>query len=76
VPVFLKGAHIIYSHSVMQRERGLGYLSGWAKKNFKTVAAKNEFYMKLGSQLQPANEEKLRGLPSDVTPENIFAKIN
>ncbi len=76
VPVFLKGAHIIYAHSVLQRESGLGYLSVWAKKNFKSVAAKNEFYETLGRQLQPANEDKLRGLSSDVTPANIFAKIN
>ncbi|HZF01598.1 MAG TPA: hypothetical protein VE344_06840, partial [Methylomirabilota bacterium] len=76
VSVFLKGAHIIYAHSVLQRESGLGYLSDWAKRNFKSVAAKNDFYKKLGRQLQPANENKLRGLPSDVTLENIFAKIN
>jgi hypothetical protein len=76
VPVFLKGAHIVYAHSVLQRESGLGYLSDWAKMNFKTVVAKNDFYEKLGRQLQPAQEDKLHGLPSDVTPENIFAKIN
>ncbi len=33
-PVFLKGAHIVYAHSVLQRESGLGYLSDWAKKPF------------------------------------------
>jgi hypothetical protein len=75
VPIFLKGAHIVYAHSVLQRESGLGYLSGWAKKNFNSVAAKNEFFEKLGRQLQPANEDKLRALPSDVTPETIFARI-
>ena len=75
VPVFLKGAHIIYAHSVLQRESGLGYLSDWAKKNFTSVTAKNEFYEKLGRQLQPANEDKLRGLPAIMTPENIFGQI-
>jgi hypothetical protein len=76
VPVFLKGAHIIYAHSVLQRESGLGYLSDWAKKNFKSVAAKNEFFEKLGRKLQPAAEDKLRNLPATVTPENIFPKLN
>jgi len=74
VPVFLKGAHILYAHSVLQRECGLGYLSDWAKKNFKSVTAKNEFYEKLGRRLQPAGEDKLRGLPSDVTPEQVFER--
>ena len=75
VPVFLKGAHIIYAHSVLQRESGLGYLSDWAKRNFKSAAVKNEFYEKLGRQLQPAAEDKLCGLSSDVTPENILVQI-
>jgi hypothetical protein len=73
VPVFLKGAHIVYAHSVLQRESGLGYLSDWAKKNFNTVAAKNDFFEKLGRQLQPAQEDKLHGLPATVTPENILS---
>ena len=76
MPVFLKGAYIVYAHSVLQRESGFGYLSSWAKKNFKTVAAKNDFYEKLGRKLQPAKEDNLRDLPATATPENILAKIN
>lgn len=75
LPVFLKGAYIIYAHSVLQRESGLGYLSDWAKKHFQSVAAKNEFFEKLGRRLQPAVEDKLSTLPSGVTPANIFATI-
>ncbi len=75
VPVFLKGAHIVYAHSVLQRESGLGYLSGWAAKNFPTVSAKNGFFERLGRALQPGQEERLLGLPPDVTPEAIFRKI-
>lgn len=76
VPVFLKGAHIAYAHSVLQRQSGLGYLSLWAQKTFPTVAAKNDFYEKLGRDLQPANEDKLRGLPANLPPEKILAGIN
>ena len=32
-PVFLKGAHIVYAHSVLQRQSGLGYLSAWAEED-------------------------------------------
>jgi hypothetical protein len=60
----------------LQRESGLGYLSGWAKKSFANTAGKNDFFEKLGRQLQPAGEDRLRGLPPDVTPENIIAKIH
>ena len=75
-PAFLKGAHIVYAHSALQRENGLGYLSAWAKRNFPSVKAKNEFFEKLGRELQPAKEDKLRGLPPDVAPEQILAGIN
>ena len=75
-PVFLKGAHIVYAHSALQRESGLGYLSAWAKRNFPFVKAKNEFFEKLGSKLRPEKEDKLHGLPPDVTPEKILAGIN
>ena len=74
-PVFLRGAHIVYAHSVLQRESGLGYLSTWAKKLFSKTTAKNDFFEKLGRQLQPAAEDRLRALPPDVTPEAIFARI-
>jgi hypothetical protein len=75
-PVFLKGAHIVYAHSVLQRESELGYLSAWARRTFPSVKAKNEFFERLGRELQPAKEEQLRGLPPDVTPEIILARIN
>jgi hypothetical protein len=76
VPVFLRGAHIIYGHSVMQRQSGLGYLSAWAKKAFATVKARNEFFERVGRELQPANEDRLRGLTAEATPDQILAKIH
>jgi hypothetical protein len=75
VPVFLKGAHIVYAHSVLQRKCGLGYTSTWAGENFDSVAEKNEFFEKLGSSLQPQREDNLAGLGDDVTPEEILGKV-
>jgi hypothetical protein len=76
VPAFLKGAHIAYAHSVLQQQSGLGYLSAWAQKTFSTVAAKNEFYEKLGRDLQPANEDRLRGLAANATADQVLEKIH
>jgi hypothetical protein len=76
VPAFLKGAHIAYAHSVLQRQSGLGYLSAWAQKTFPTVAAKNAFYEQLGRDLQPANEDRLRGLAANATADQVLAKIH
>jgi hypothetical protein len=76
VPVFLKGAHIVYAHSVLQRQCGLGYTSEWAKKNFQNVAGRNKFFEQLGSTLKPEQQDNLAGLSEDITPEEILAKIN
>jgi len=75
VPVFLKGAHIVYAHSVLQRKCGMGYTSEWANKNFENVAGKNKFFEELGSSLQPENEDSLAGLSEDLTTKEILAKI-
>jgi hypothetical protein len=74
VPVFLKGAYIIYAHSVLQQRAGLGYTSEWAKKNFATGAKKNEFFERLGTVLEPEHEEKLSGLSKDSTADEILGK--
>ena len=75
VPVFLKGAHIFYAHSVLQQQCGLGYTSEWAKKNFESVAEKNEFFQTVGSSLQPQHEDKLGGLSEDITAQEILDDI-
>ena len=75
VPVFLRGAHIVYAHSVLQRQSGLGYLSAWAKKHFAAPVAKNDFYEQLGRELSPARENRLGGLTIEATPAQILAKI-
>lgn len=74
-PEFLKGAHIVYAHSVLERESGFGYLSAWARGQFASVPAKNVFFEKLGRELHPATEDRLSGLTPEVTPEKILEKI-
>jgi hypothetical protein len=64
VPVFLKGAHIAYAHSMLQRHCRRGYLSDWAKQRFASIAEKNDFFEKLGHELSPK-----------VTTEELLAKL-
>jgi len=74
-PIFLKGAHIVYAHSALQQKCGLGYTSNWAKKNFRNVAEKNEFFQALGTRLEPKREDELGGLDKAVSPEEILDKV-
>ena len=75
VPVFLKGAYIVYAHSVLQQKCGLGYTSDWANKNFKSAADKNEFFEQLGSSLEPQNEDKLNTLSEDIKAKEILNTV-
>ncbi len=47
VDAFRRGAYIMAGHTRADRE-GRGYLSDWARNEFATVAAKNEYFRKLG----------------------------
>lgn len=76
VPVFLKGAYIAYGHTVLQQGSGMGYLSPWAKKHFKSAAEKNSFYEEVGRRTEPHASHLLRNLPEDSTPDSILAKLN
>jgi len=75
VPVFLKGAHIVYAHSVLQRKSGFGYTSKWAKTNFQNVDDRNKFFEEIGSLLKPEQEDILGGLNKETTAGDILAKI-
>ncbi len=71
-PVFLKGAQIVYAHSVLQQRCGFGYTSEWAAKSFDDVESKNEFFKELGSLLHPKQEDKLNGLNEQNSPQEIL----
>lgn len=74
-PVFLKGAYLVYAHSVLQRGSGKGYTSEWARRSLPKVTERNEFYQALGRDLTPAQEDVLVDLPERVTPEQILSRM-
>jgi len=75
VPVFLKGAYIVYAHSVLQRKSGLGYTSQWSQKNFENVAEKNAFFEQVGKSLKPNQEDTLSGLGDNISSREILRKV-
>ncbi len=72
VPVFLKGAYIVYAHSVLQRYCGLGYTSIWAAQNFPDVEKKNNFFEKLGRLLEPECENRCSDFNNDTSLQQIL----
>ncbi|MBN1816925.1 MAG: hypothetical protein JW828_06165, partial [Sedimentisphaerales bacterium] len=72
VPLFLQGARIIYAHSVLQRQCGLGYTSDWAKKLFPDRGERNRFYETVGREIKPAQEHRLAAVGADIHPDALF----
>ena len=75
LPVFGKGAHIVYAHSVLRQKCGIGYVGEWAKKNFGSVAQKNEFFEAVGKSIDPEREDVLAEFNEDTEPAQILKKI-
>jgi len=71
-PVFLKGAHIVYAHSVLQRAAGIGYTGAWAKKHFGSRAEKNAFFAAVGERI---GAEVPAGLSEKMTPDEILKLV-
>jgi hypothetical protein len=72
LPAFAKGAHIVYAHSVLQQQCGLGYTSAWAERKFENAAERNNFFERLGKSIQPDQETNLAGLGEGATPEEVL----
>jgi len=75
-PIFLKGAHIVYAHSVLQRQSGFGYTSEWAKKRFDNIGEKNSFFEQVGRSLKPEQENISSGFDDDADAQEILDKLN
>lgn len=75
VPTFMRGAYILYGHTVLQRQAGLGYLGDWANRSFDTVREKNDFYAQAGEEIHPSTESRLSGLSEQLTIAEIQAAI-
>jgi hypothetical protein len=72
VPIFLKGAHIAYAHSLLQRHACLGYLSEWAAAHFEKTTDKNAFYEEFGRRFNPEREDRLENLTDTWNPSAIM----
>ena len=54
VPSFLRGAWILYGHTAAMLRDGRGYLSDWARSQFKDVHQKNAYFYNLGREAKQA----------------------
>lgn len=74
--IFLKGARIIYAHSVLQRQLGIGYTSQWARPHFTEPSARNAFFDKAGQNINAQQEDRLNPQDDHITPAQILNIIS
>jgi hypothetical protein len=74
-PIFLRSAFIVYAHTFLQRECGLGYLSPWAGESFSSLAAKNSFFEAAGRALRPGKQMKLGGVEAGVSSARLLETL-
>jgi len=75
VPVFMRGARILYAHTALQRFGCFGYIGEWADTHLPDRAKRNDFFDKLGSRLCPAREPRLQDITLAATPDEVMARL-
>lgn len=75
---FLDGASFVYGHTVLQRARGLGYQSDWARDCLPERRARNTFYTHVGRAVPPgrAGLAQLQALDSSISPSDLLARLS
>jgi hypothetical protein len=71
----VKGAHIIYAHTALQRRAGMGYLSEWAGDRLPSPRERNAFFEEIGRRLQPGHEQRLETVTEAATPDDILDRV-
>jgi hypothetical protein len=75
VPLFLKGAYIVFAHTVLQRTVGVGYTGAWAEANFASVARKNAFFEEAGRQLAARPRPRLAEADAAASPAQLLERL-
>jgi len=73
----IKGAHIIYAHTALQRRAGMGYLSEWAGDRLPSPRERNTLFEEIGRRLQPGpgHEQRLSSVTEAATPDDILDRV-
>lgn len=75
IPVFQRGARILYAHTALQRAAGVGYLGAWADRHLPDLAVRNDVFEALGRLLTPKLEARISTISPLEKPEDILRLI-
>jgi hypothetical protein len=74
---FMDGAYFIYGHTVMQRIKGMGYQSEWAKTTLPTRRERNDFFTAFGRAVPPGGRgrDQLAAITPEMTPREVLRQV-
>ncbi len=72
---FLRGARIVYAHSRLQRQAGMGLLSAWALLSFHSTLERNDFFETVGRLLEPSDLEAIRTVSPAEPPVEVLKRV-
>ncbi|MHB0858173.1 MAG: hypothetical protein ACYC5M_11465 [Anaerolineae bacterium] len=74
---FVRGADMMYGHTLMQRALGLGYQSDWANTYLPGRRERNSFYAQVGALVEPGRPAmaQVARLDADLEPAEILARL-
>jgi hypothetical protein len=75
---FIDGATFVYGHTTLQRARGLGYQSEWARSYLPSRRERNEFYTQVGYRTPPGKIglARLKQLDAAMSPADVLSKLS
>jgi hypothetical protein len=72
VSAFRAGADIVYAHTRLQAQAGMGLLSEWAAKAFHSARDRNDWYAEFGRRLPPEDAFALTEVHGGLTPDEVL----
>ncbi|MFW5922973.1 MAG: hypothetical protein ACOCSQ_01165 [Planctomycetota bacterium] len=79
LPVFRRGAHIVWGHTLLTMTAGMGYVGRWAEQHFGARRAeKNAFFRKIGEVKYPDADafDELCRLDGNCEPADVRKAIS
>jgi len=73
--VLVNDALIMYAHTRLQAEKGMGYLSDWAKRTFKNAKQKNDFFLRVGERVAPGDLDALTSVNPNLTAGQVSSAL-
>jgi hypothetical protein len=72
---FIRGAYILWGHTLLQRHVGMGYCSDWALQTFESRDDRNDFFAEVGQRSTPASAAALNNIGEPCSAKAVLSAL-